>query len=1006
MSDGFDLPALSAGCCDETTAQPALYNRPGLAALAYRLGTHPYFLRRMLRRLPVEEIADGAHAGERPLAALTTRASDDPAIAMLDAAAVLLDVLTFYQERVANEGYLRTATERLSVRELARTIGYELNPGVAASAFLAFTVDNATGAPTVAVVPAASKVMSVPVPGEQPQTFETIAEITARVDWNALRPRRTRPQELAIRRVAPEAGAVDTNTNQLVLLGVSVPFAEVVAEPTPEFYPLDIDLAEVMPAIAEAQAVPTEQIYLAGIESGLKPGDILLFVGRRADQPDPITLVRSLGRVVAEPERNRTRVEFEVEIVAQPPAPASPYARKFAYASHDYTAVALTASKVQSTVVNQTWHESELTGFVAMQGWSHNQLVEAVNYKHKVAATPKATATPKGPALSPADPGLFAFRTRLGIFGHNAPVYLTLSKATRDAFYDWDIAGSLVNVWMNSLKQEGAESTYYTAADLYLERAVAGLAGNGWLVLETPINRYAPFRLRSAAESSLAGFAMSARAMGLQLGKPDSAATPLEATDKLSDFKVRTTTAHAQSERLTLAELPIDEPIAAGAVALQLDSMVLGLKIGQPVALTGERADLPGITASEILLLSDIVHAGGHTTLLFAAPGLKYTFVRETLTINANVAPATHGETVHETLGSGNGAQGNQRFVLKKPPLTWVSAAGASGQQSTLEVRVDGLLWQESPRLYGVAPDATAYVARMDEEGRTSVTFGDGEFGARLPTGVENVTAVYRSGIGAVGMVGADKLTLLQTRPLGIRSVTNPVAASGAADPEERDSARANAPRTVLTLERVVSLRDFEAFARAFAGIGKAHAQALWRGEEQWVHVTVASEAPHADSFAGSDSPLASHVVDAGSDLYINLVKAMGDAGDPSLRFRVDTYQPVFFALTAKLLCDPRYRWQDVKAAATAALIDAFGFAARDFAQPVTSAEVIATLQGVAGVVAVDLDALRRIDQPETPAGALLEATQVKWPAGSALPELAELLLISPAGIALEEMQP
>ena len=66
---------------------------------------------------------------------------DDPAIALLDAWAVAGDVLTFYQERIANEGFLRTATERRSVLELARAIGYELNPGVAASTHLVWEVE-------------------------------------------------------------------------------------------------------------------------------------------------------------------------------------------------------------------------------------------------------------------------------------------------------------------------------------------------------------------------------------------------------------------------------------------------------------------------------------------------------------------------------------------------------------------------------------------------------------------------------------------------------------------------------------------------------------------------------------------------------------------------------------------------------------------------------------------------------------------------------------------------
>jgi len=63
---------------------------------------------------------------------LKTRDPSDPAIALLDSWALVADVLSFYQERIANEGYLRTALERRSVLELARLIGYQLRPGVAA----------------------------------------------------------------------------------------------------------------------------------------------------------------------------------------------------------------------------------------------------------------------------------------------------------------------------------------------------------------------------------------------------------------------------------------------------------------------------------------------------------------------------------------------------------------------------------------------------------------------------------------------------------------------------------------------------------------------------------------------------------------------------------------------------------------------------------------------------------------------------------------------------------
>ena len=113
------------------------------------------------------------------------------------------DVLTFYGERIATESYLRTATERRSILELARLIGYELKPGVAASTLVAFTVEDPPVpvgealAPRVAVVDVGVKVQSIPGHEEKPQTFETVERIEARAEWNTLRPRLVGPQVIA-----------------------------------------------------------------------------------------------------------------------------------------------------------------------------------------------------------------------------------------------------------------------------------------------------------------------------------------------------------------------------------------------------------------------------------------------------------------------------------------------------------------------------------------------------------------------------------------------------------------------------------------------------------------------------------------------------------------------------------------------------------------------------------------------------------------------------------------
>src|ERR1700730_5112987 len=184
------------GCCaglEVVTPEPET-NRPGLSALVYRSGTHATFLESMLARIssiyldvrasdgsgkvqrvfPLSGLVQNAEKLLKVSPGLSTREPNDPSIALLDAWATVADVLTFYEERIANEGYLRTATERRSILELARLVGYRLRPGISSRAYLAFTIEAAAGAPGRAAIPQGTKVLSVPGQNERPQTYETI----------------------------------------------------------------------------------------------------------------------------------------------------------------------------------------------------------------------------------------------------------------------------------------------------------------------------------------------------------------------------------------------------------------------------------------------------------------------------------------------------------------------------------------------------------------------------------------------------------------------------------------------------------------------------------------------------------------------------------------------------------------------------------------------------------------------------------------------------------------
>ena len=914
------------GCCDADVPRPELYNRPGLPALAYRIATHSSALRRMLAALPAQSAAPDDNSA-RPLAALTTRSGDDPAIALLDAWATLTDVLTFYQERVANEGFLRTATERGSVLELARAIGYELNPGVAASTFLAFTVEDAPGAPGVATVPEGTKVQSSPGQDHLPQTFETVEAIEARADWNALRPQCTTKQQIG---------------------------------------------------------VGDDQLYLKGVDTQLQPGDTILLVGD-------------------ERERNSGSERWDFRVL-QMATPYPPEAQE--QDGVGYTLVSL------------------------KPGLGH-----------------------ENPPVTPADkPRVYAFRQRAALFGHNAPDWRAMPDSVKQAYdanYDPENIDHRRTQWPDFRIRTVEERL------IDLDAVYPKILADSWVVLTRP--GYAELYLaQSVTSDSRTDFTLSAKTTRIKL----------DTNEHLGWFGLRDTSVFAQSEPLALAERPLPDPTIQGdeisfyrlvpglergralivsgkrirvrvadtagelslkatdgseqSVALKPGDLLQVLRspdpeAGNPVWHLLDRSGFAGTVASDSLMLQPAAEDDAvvsevaivndpdadaqnrdRTTITLRDP-LENTYDRATVTINANVARVTHGETVSdEVLGSGDGAVANQRFALKRPPrmpLTHVSAPTPSGAKSTLAVRVNGALWQEAPSLYGLKAESQRYVVRINAEDDTVVIFGDGQMGARLPTGAENVTATYRRGIGLTGLVGADTLTLLQTRLLGIRSVTNPLPTTGAADPEALEDARTNAPLTVLTLDRIVSLRDFEDFARAFAGVGKAQAIALWLGATQLVHVTIAG-------INGAE-------VSADSQLYVNLLNAIDALRDPVHRVEVASYKLRRFNLEARVLIDPRLVKPDVLADVTEALRSAFAFAKRAFGQPVTAAEVVKVMQGVEGVVAVDLDRLTPDDPPsppedEQPVAILPARSAYLREDGTVAP--AELLLLNPAGISLKEM--
>jgi hypothetical protein len=96
------------------------------------------------------------------------------------------------------------------------------------------------------------------------------------------------------------------------------------------------------------------------------------------------------------------------------------------------------------------------------------------------------------------------------------------------------------------------------------------------------------------------------------------------------------------------------------------------------------------------------------------------------------------------------------------------------------------------------AQSCTAAVLGPDDDQNTTITFGDGVRGARLPSGTNNVLATYRVGAGAAAPP-ADSIKQLARPAPGLLSVESPVAARAGRDPDTPEQLRSLAPQTAPT---------------------------------------------------------------------------------------------------------------------------------------------------------------------------------------------------------------
>lgn len=1011
----------TCGCCELPPSTPiAVFNRPGLTAIAFRVGTYSSFRLSMLQRI----------ARTQALSALQTRSDDDYAISVLDMWATVADVLTFYQERIANEGYLRTARLRDSILRMARLLDYQLRPGVAATTLLAFTLDKNTSLR----IPIGLQAQSVPADDDKPQVYETLESILADAKLNSLRILPA-PEGFNPLAKGSTSGILAPGPEGLAVAAAISPGDRfVVYQPTGQIEELtvrELRMDEDRISLSWSGPIqgsnwsfgsrayafnrsfrifgynaPTQ--YMEAIETPAGSGD---FIWTRRTFTNASYAYTPAGNVL-ELDSKYEGIAVGTRLLISQPGISNDLVTVIAVTQGQATFLApsATTSPVQDTVTRVTLSAAPSTisdrrTTVIYEITSPRIRFWGYRYPDKL-SSPTVYVPARRIDVETVEIG----RTvENNAFKPGVQLPLKTIEAGRQVILR-DSTGEPMPAEVTSVAAIGLDiditttpDDLTTALELRLNREEAqqltGLRSSalpatftltsGEPELSVTIGTLPPRTIRLSSTPTNP----STAAVALQAGL--TASLPL--TPEFAQCRVT----HAENTLIVLTGapgLPIRfdptsaDPTTAGELGLvspgafRIDALLSGdltsfpsitnplreisvtfgpigprrvMLSSAPGNLNSARTQLqaalpnadpaPAFQRVLVLVVNSrlliVPGTGGSSIQDYLAitlqPDSPFQFSTSSAVMHGNVALASHGEKVtDEILGDGAASAAFQKFELQKHPLTYIPSAKPGGTESTLQVKVNNVLWTEVSSLFGRGAADQVYTTRIADDGTVTVGFGDGRSGARLSSGRGNVVVDYRVGAGLEGRVAAGSLRTPLDLPIGLKSVTNPSEATGGADPESVEQARENAPTTVRTFGRAVSLRDFEDLVRASGEVAKALATWVWDREARAVHLSVAAQ--EGQLFVPSD--------------LTRIHASLNTQRDPNHALFLDNYVPVAIIAKAAVRVKPSFVATKVAEAARAALLNALSFDSLRFGQPLALSDIYAVLQQVEGVDSVDID--------------------------------------------------
>ena len=807
-------------------------NRPSLSHIRYRLGTYPDILDAMLRQLNAS--AD--------LERWTHRAPDDPGIALLESAAVVADILTFYQEHYANEAFLRTAQWRESIQELVRLTGYRFAPGVGGRASFAVELKGTTPVIVPAKFPIKADLANV----ADPVDFLTTDELNAYPQLGKFR--------LYRKRYTYSSLYAGSTTIEIHAIGGS-----------------------------------EDPDALSAFD--LKKGDKLMLV------PDAPTWITS-GTTISE--------QGAAQIVK--------------------------VSKV-----------TPLLGRLL------------VDIEGKIASNWASGAT--------------AYRVNRSFrhFGHNTPAMTTYQSGS---------GSSMATYQQDAHLNRHIRQTCYGGPDyLYthlpkniipLDQEVNDLSVGAKIVVEALLNPNGGSST-TLRKVFLVETIHRLKALTMSWGNVSGPSTWIDlgtSGQLVTNSSISGTTADIREFRVhevTSASLSIRYPTShySGNIASHDELYLYATKsdaellVGRRVYFLAADGRSAHAQASAVDTASPTYARMRKVTLDKKPKGFKrkdFDETTPTTDVFGNIVDVTQGKAQAAVpLGNGDARQTFQTFKLPKAPLTYLlEPAATPSQVPELTIRVDDREWTQVDSFFGHGPLEEIYIVREHANGDTYVQFGDGETGARLPSGIKNVVAEYRTGIAALGPGKSGAKPSAGAKLDGLDKLTLAGEVSEGADAEDEGKARLAAPGKLQSLGRLVSLADYESETLQIAGV--VTTSAAWEiiSGTPTVHLCVLLEQAQQSDEQFNAVETIIRAADAGRGPHRHPIKVT----QCELRY---AYLSVTYAY------DPKLLQSDVEASLQAALglvgdeanerTGLFGLRRRRLGEKEYLTRIEGTLQNVAGIV-------------------------------------------------------